>query len=372
MSAIVVGVDGGGTSTRAMVADERGTAIITVDGPGSAVRPGLADESAEVIAAVVRDALAAAGMPHVTPKVLCVGVAGVGRDHERQALWQALAGRDLAEEVVVHADASIALDDAFGDGSGILLIAGTGSVAFGRSPAGVFARCGGWGPAFGDEGSGAWLGRKALSVVTAAADGREPPTALAGSILTATQVTTLDDLIAWAASATPRDFASLVAAVAHTAEQGDPRANALLSLAVEELVLHVRSLALQLFSDERASIPVALHGGLLAKRGPLRRRTEHRLRSAVPGAQIRAEEVVAVRGAVWGALRFLGLDSLPVPSRSEDIPVQAEPVTVRDTSEKQQPPSPIPADDEPHEAPDEPDRSAESAVDGGTRDSRDS
>ncbi len=329
MTVIVVGVDGGGTSTRAMVADERGTAIITVEGPGSAVKPGGAEDSAAAIAAVVRDAMESAGMPNVTPKVLCVGVAGVGRDAERQALWQALAGRDLAEEVVVHADASIALDDAFGDGSGILLIGGTGSVAFGRSPAGVFARCGGWGPAFGDEGSGAWLGRRALSVVTAAADGREPPTALTGALLTAAQVANVEELIPWASAANPRDFASLVPAIAHTAAQGDPRANALLSIAVEELVLHVRSLARQLFSDERASIPVALHGGLLAKRGPLRRRLEHRLRSAVPGAQLRTEEVVAVRGAVWGALRFLGLDASAAMAEATnpvaDLPLSQQP-----------------------------------------------
>ena len=309
MNAIVIGVDGGGSSTRALVADETGQEIVRVEGPASAVRPGEAERSGEVIAAVVRDALEAAGMPHAMPKVLCVGVAGVGRESERQALWQALAGLELAEEVVVHADASIALDDAFGDGSGVLLIAGTGSVAFGRGPGGTFARCGGWGPAFGDEGSGAWIGRKVLSVVTAAADGREPPNALTGAVLTAAQVSSLEELIPWAAAAAPSDFASLVPAVAQVAEQGDTRANSILSLATEELVLHVRALARQLFSDERAAIPVALHGGLLGRRGPLRRRVEHRLRSAVPGAQVRTEEVQAVRGAVRGALRFLGVEA---------------------------------------------------------------
>ena len=69
-------------------------------------------------------------MTHVVPRVLCVGVAGAGRENERQALWQALVGRDLATDVVVHSDFGIALDDAFGDGPGVLLVAGTGSVAF--------------------------------------------------------------------------------------------------------------------------------------------------------------------------------------------------------------------------------------------------
>ena len=306
MTFIVIGVDGGGSKTRVIVADEQGTALGEVVGPASGVKPGRADASADVIAESVRDALASCEMTHVVPKVLCIGVAGVGRDSERQALWQALAGRELAEEVVVHPDYSIALDDAFGDGAGILLISGTGSVAFGRGPSGTIARCGGWGAAIGDEGSGAWVGRRALSVVTAAADGREPETALMGAVLTAAQVNEPLELIAWAAQATPAQLATLAPVVSSVADAGDLRANALISLAVEELVLHVRSLARQLFGDERAAMPVAFSGGMLTRGTTLRKRLEQRLRSAVPGAQVQAAEVDAARGAVCGALRFLG------------------------------------------------------------------
>ncbi|HJU66910.1 MAG TPA: BadF/BadG/BcrA/BcrD ATPase family protein [Gemmatimonadaceae bacterium] len=307
MSAVVVGVDGGGTRTRTWVADERGQQLGSAEGPGSAIRPGEIDRSADVIVATTRDALASCDMTHVTPKVLCVGVAGVGREPERQALWQALVSRDVADEVVVHADAAIALDDAFGDGAGILLIAGTGSVAFGRGPTGSTARCGGWGPVCGDEGSGAWIGRRALSIVTASSDEREPPTALVGAVLTAAQVNDVTGLVGWAGLATPADLATLAPVVASVADAGDLRANALLSIASEELVLHVRTLARQLFGDERASVPVAFAGGLLAPGAPFRKRVEHRMKSAVPGAQLRTEEVVPVRGAVRGALRYLGV-----------------------------------------------------------------
>ena len=308
MSAIVIGIDGGGSKTRAVVADEKGVAISTVEGPGSAVRPGRHEHSADVIAATVKDALASANMEHVTPKVLCVGVAGVGREPERQALWQALVAREVAEDVVVHADATIALDDAFGDGAGVLLIAGTGSVAFGRSPSGTFARAGGWGPVFGDEGSGQWLGRRALSAVAAAADGREPPTALTGAVLTAAQVNEPSELIGWAAAASAGDLATLAPAVMSAAEAGDQRASTLLTMAAEELALHVRALARSLFVDERAAVPVAFVGGLLSRGSPLRKRVEQRLKSVTPGAQVLQRPIEPARGAVRGALRFLGLE----------------------------------------------------------------
>lgn len=308
MTPIVVGLDGGGSKTRVLIADERGTQLGSADGPGSAVRPGQVEHSADVIAATVREALASAQMTDVVPKVLCVGVAGVGDETPRQSLWQALVARELAEDVIVEPDYAIALDDAFGDASGILLIAGTGSIAYGRGPSGTMMRCGGWGPVCGDEGSGSWIGRRALSVVTAAADGREPETALTGAVLTATELNDVIDLIAWAAAASPAQLASLAPAVISTAESGDLRANAILSLAAEELVLHVRTLAQKLFGDERAACAVALTGGLMRPRAPLRKRVEQRMKSAVPGAQVRAAEVMPVRGAVRGALRVLGID----------------------------------------------------------------
>jgi glucosamine kinase len=145
-----------------------------------------------------------------------------------------------------------------------------------------------------------------LSIVTAAHDGREPETLLTGAILTAAEVNDVSDLVAWAAAATPATLATLAPVVMSVAQAGDLRANSLVTLAVEELVVHARTLARQLFGDERASVPLALGGGLLAKGTLLRKRMVHRLKTAVPGAQLREDEVVPVRGAVRGALRLLG------------------------------------------------------------------
>jgi glucosamine kinase len=302
---LVIGVDGGGSKTLVWIAGEDARPLGEATGPASAVIPGAEEDSAEIIAQTVRDAVRAAGLEHAVPRVLCAGLAGVGREAQRTALLAALEAMELAADVTVRADAAIAMDDAFDDGPGILLIAGTGSVAFARGPSGEESRAGGWGPVCGDEGSGAWIGRRSLSVVTAASDGREPETALTGALLTVAEVNEVDDLVPWAARSTPALLATLAPVVAVVADAGDLRANAILSLAAEELVLHVRALARRLFGDERAAIPVALSGGLIAPGGPLRRRVEHRLRSAVPGAHVRTEAVVPVRGAVKSALRAL-------------------------------------------------------------------
>lgn len=301
---IVVGVDAGASKTRVIVATSLGETLAEIVGAGAAMAPGNADYCAGIIAALVASALASAEESDTVPRVLYAGVAGTGREAEQMALQNALSRREIADDVVVETDASIALADAFGDRSGVLLISGTGSIAFGRSPSGMLARCGGWGPIFGDEGSGAWIGRRALSVVASAHDGREPETALTGAILTAAQVNEVEQLIPWAIAADRETLAALAPSVLAMAMQDDVRANSIVDMAVEELVLHVRALAKRLFVDDRAAFDLALAGGLLHKGSLLRKRLERRLRGAVPGVTLHAEEVDGARGAVKLALRM--------------------------------------------------------------------
>ena len=305
MNGLFVGVDGGGTHTRVLIVDEQGNEVATAEGPGSAVRPGEASRSAAIIRETVQRAWS--GLTDRPIRSLCIGVAGAGRDEERDTLQSAIETDRLASHVVVLTDAEIAIEDAFGAGPGILLTAGTGSIAYGKGPTGVMARCGGWGPVIGDEGGGSWIGRRALGIAAASVDGREPESSLADAIGAALGLDSTDKLIPWAASATPADLGKLAPVVLEVAATGDLRANSLVTLAVEELALHVRTLARKLFSDERAAFRLALHGGLLAPKSLLRRRLEQRLRSIAPGATVLTERVVPERGAAKFAMRDAGV-----------------------------------------------------------------
>lgn len=303
MSTLVVGVDGGGSKTTVTVAGARGPDLANIVGSPSAVRPGQAGKSAETIARLIGEALEACEKSDERPSAVCVGVAGVGRDAEFAAFFEAMQDQDLTDELVVLPDAVVALEDAFGDEAGILLIAGTGSVCYGRGPTGKLARCGGWGFFCGDEGSGAWIGRRALSVVTASADGREPETALVGALLNALSLSKVEEIVAWGAGATVQQLAQVAPIVVSVAATGDLRANSVLAMASEELILHVRTLARDLFADERATVPVAFSGGLMQPGSFLRKLAERRLKSSVPGASVRQELVVPVRGAIRVARR---------------------------------------------------------------------
>ena len=259
MSRVLIGADVGGTKT-AVVVSVDGELAAREEGPGAAVRPGRALVSASVIADVARRALSAAG--RIRGDVLVVGAAGAGRPTEQGELQSALRAEGMADTVIVTTDIAIALEGAFGAGPGIVVSAGTGSVAVGRDAAGVLHRMGGYGWQMGDEGSGYAIGRAALGAVSRASDGRSPETQLTPRMLEATRSADFDTLVRWAASAGPAEVASLAPAVLEVASRGDVVAQGIADYAAREL----SQLALNLIPrlEGAGRIPVVVTGGLLA------------------------------------------------------------------------------------------------------------
>jgi glucosamine kinase len=269
----LIGADVGGTKTAVGVSDGE-TVLARAEGAGAAVRPGRALASATVIADVVRKALA--GTDRLRGDVLYVGAAGAGREPEREELRKALRTENLATTVLVSTDIEIALAAAFDQGPGIVVSAGTGSVAVGRDRSNQLKRIGGYGWQMGDEGSGYAIGRAALGAVSRAADGRSPRTALSERVLAATRSDSFDALVRWAAGASPAEVAALAPQVLDVAAHGDILAQGIADYAARELTQLVLCLLPTL--DVEPPVGVAVTGGLLATDGPLRRSVLTRLK----------------------------------------------------------------------------------------------
>lgn len=292
MPRILIGADVGGTKSAVAVSD--GEKIIgRAEGPGAAVRPGRALASASTIAEVVRSALGAAG--RLTGDVLVVGAAGAGREPERDELQKALRSESVATQVEVTTDIEIALAAAFADGPGIVVSAGTGSVAVGRDRAGKRHRIGGYGWQMGDEGSGYAIGRAALGAVSRAVDGRSPKTGLSDRLLRATRSADFDALVRWAAGASPAEVAALAPHVLAVAAGGDQLAQGIIDYAARELSQLAICLLPRL--DLAPPVRVAVTGGLLGPEQPLRRTLLAKL-SEEPAFQPTDTPVDAVEGAL--------------------------------------------------------------------------
>lgn len=297
MNGIFVGVNVGGTRTTAVVGNA--TEILgKANGPGAAVRPGRALTSANTIADVTRKALAAAG--ELTAEAMVVGAAGAGRDPERSEVLNALTNEQVAERIQVTTDIEIALVAAFPDSPGIVLNAGTGSIALGRDASGKSHRAGGFGWQMGDEGSGYGIGRAAMGAVSRAQDGRGPATKLTLRAMAAAKANNFDQFVSWGTTATPADVAALAPGVIEMAQLGDQVAQGIVDYAVRELVLLVTALQ-QVCGPAPHS--VALAGGLLATDGQLRPAVITKLKET-RGIKVVEAEVDAALGALGMARKL--------------------------------------------------------------------
>ncbi|PYO13979.1 MAG: hypothetical protein DMD31_11155 [Gemmatimonadetes bacterium] len=294
-SAALLGADAGGSHSTVVI----GTADLTIlgraDGPGSAMKPGGAAASAVVLAETARRAASQAGI-HLPVGRAVVGAAGAGRAQEQRELEAALVQTGLAQRVRVMADAEIGLSTAFADGTGIIVSAGTGSIAYARDPAGQLHRAGGYGWQLGDEGGGYWLGRRALDVAARAQDGRGEGSTLLARLLGPLGLQTFDDLVRWTATATPAQVAALAPHVLNAAREGEVVAQRAVEDAARELVALV--LTLERYYPGTAPVPVAIAGGLLLAQSPLAAAFRARLAEQSQRARIVSNRVDTPVGAL--------------------------------------------------------------------------
>jgi glucosamine kinase len=279
----LVGVDGGGSGTRALVQRVGGARVGSGTAGPSALGQGVA-QAWRNIEAAIRAAFDEAGLP-LPPWQRCAlaaGLSGVSHAPLRDAFLAADPGLARLE---AQSDGFAMLMGAHGGKPGAILIAGTGSIAEALRADGSRATVGGWGFPVGDEGSGAWLGLHAVRHGQAALDGR----ANAGPLARRVWMGCGDDretLQAWCARAGQYAYAQLARAVFDT-EASDPVAAALLQRAVQALE------ALALAIDPRGRLPLAASGSIAERLAP-------RMRPALRGRLVPAQD-----SAMAGALLLI-------------------------------------------------------------------
>ena len=313
--------DVGGSKTAAILADA--SSILARAESGSIKMMRLSPGQAEANLAAVLGELEAQACVSLQGKVVrtCIGTSGISSPAVRQWLQAAFAS-SVGGELVLLGDEVIALDAAFPQGRGVLVIAGTGSNIIGRAATGAMVHTGGWGPALADRGSGHWIGTEALRACFRAIDAAPPSNADAVSAtgwaepvllqdlppllqrcMHALQLPTLDDIIG-AANAPGFHSAALVPAVLQAALEGDAIAGEVLHRAGQDLAGLVAAVARKvavLEGGHPAPLGLAFAGGVLTHLVPVRRAMQAALAVCLPGTVLPQAPVDPLQGALWHA-----------------------------------------------------------------------
>jgi len=290
-----LGMDGGGTRTAAALADERGRVLAQAEaGPSNPHKVGFEAAQRELLRAARRAIRQARLKPRALDAV-CVGLAGSDRPpvHRRLLAW--LRKSIPARFHLLTSDAAIALEAALGDSPGIIVISGTGSIAYGRDENGRALRSGGWGNLFDDAGSGYDLGRKAIASALRAFDGRGPRTRLDAKLCSALGLRDVSEVLFRPLA--PREIAALFPLALEAAREGDCVARELCEEAGHELSELALALVKRFGWGDRAVL-VACAGGVFRASLRIRRSFARHLRSTAPRARVVLLRKPPVEGAL--------------------------------------------------------------------------
>jgi len=296
----VLGIDAGGTKTVCLLADGEGRVLAEARAGGANLQSVGELEVEKVLYGVMEAALA---RHDVRPEAICLGIAGVDRPSDANAVQAIMKRIGFKSRTLVVNDALVALVAGAGDEPGVVLVAGTGSIAYGRSAAGLAARAGGWGYLLGDEGGGFWIGRAALSAVVRQFDGRGPATALTELVLERLGLSNPTELIhaIYYRDVHRQAIAGLADVVQQATDAGDAVAREILTRAGAELASAAASVITRLGMRGDA-FPTLLSGGMFRGVPWLTSDVRARLSEVAPRSTVRVLEVEPAMGAVRLAL----------------------------------------------------------------------
>ena len=237
------GVDGGGTHSRLALTDSEGRVLARSEAGSTNIYSVSKDEVFANLSLLLETALDKAGLKKEDLRAGCIGSAGLGREAE-QKLFRSFVDKILGNDFPAKlcSDGEILLCGGLGNPEGYCLIAGTGSIALGRSLDGRLVRSGGHGYMLGDEGSASWTGKAAIARLFRSKENRDLGTDMLDAILEKTGLARIDDLIHYVHhDADKAKIAALAPVVTTAARKGDPLALDILHTGAKELALLVKS-----------------------------------------------------------------------------------------------------------------------------------
>jgi N-acetylglucosamine kinase-like BadF-type ATPase len=302
--AYFLGIDGGGTKTECALLDNASKLLARgVGGPSNPLRTGF-DSAFASISDASKTALSLAGIEPRQVTAVCAGLAGAGRPRIVKRVMGYLVEQFPGADLHVTTDQEIALEAAVGGGEGVILIAGTGSAAFGRDSEGRTARAGGNGPWIGDEGSAYDIGRRAVKAVAQAREALGPVTILSDSIPAALDCPAWEQLTERIAEAPDQVFPRIFPLVLDAAAADDTVAREILFLAAMALTRLASSVVRRLDLTSRRFV-LARTGGVFGHLPLLDETLDGMLRSAAPLAEIQLLADPPCVGAARMAQRIL-------------------------------------------------------------------
>lgn len=308
----VVGIDGGGTKTAAMIMDSSGRVCGSGEGGPSTFGVVPAQITRASIQAAVAAARQMAGLPPEPFAAAFLGLGNVVSEKDRAAVRAIAITLDLAApaHIGVDHDCRVALAGGLAGRPGIVQIAGTGTSTFGMNAAGETWRAGGWGPLIDDEGSSYWLGIQAMRAAALAQDGRGPATHLTVLVAERLQLGEINDLMnrLYAAEMSRTEIAALAPLVYQAAEQTDAVALRLIQQGCAAMADCVLTVARKLGMQGAAS-ELAITGGMTKAREGLFIPLEQAVRARLPHCKVVHAEQPPVYGAALLALQQIAANA---------------------------------------------------------------
>lgn len=303
----VLAVEGGGTKTNSVIADENGNIIAkSTTGPSNFLIVGF-EKACENIIQGLQDCINNSKINNSDLKVAMLGLTGAGRKLDQDNMRKAFKDYSVSKgftfnSIIVDSDARISLEAAFPNKPGMILISGTGSIMFGKDGQGNLYRVGGWGRILGDEGSGFYIGKKGLISSIKQIDGRGEKTLLFDLISEKYNLNSLETIIK-SIYTDNFDIAKIAPLVFEAAEKDDKIAKEILNEAADELLLHIETMLKKVNFDDK--IGLSFVGSIITNDNYIRRKIVNYINSNLKQIELIDSNNEPIYGAIVMAINEL-------------------------------------------------------------------